>query len=99
MKPKSIKRLNPLFLKIVWEEGREQVLSIQQLRDHCPCAGCSGETVILHEYKAPEPDRNTPGRYELKSIVPVGSYALQFVWGDGHNTGIHTFERLYGEKS
>jgi DUF971 family protein len=91
--------MNPQFLKIVWEDGREQILSIHALRDNCPCAGCSGERIILHEYVPPEPNRDTPGRYELKGISPVGSYALQMSWGDGHATGIYTFELLYQQKS
>jgi DUF971 family protein len=36
----------------------------------------------------------TSGQFELRSIKPVGSYALQFIWGDGHRTGIYTFEYL-----
>src|SRR5436190_5078887 len=96
MKPKSIKKINPQFLKIVWEDEREQILSLLELRDRCPCAGCSGETVILHEYRPPEADRNTPGRYELKNIVTIGAYAVQLFWGDQHQTGIYTFEMLYG---
>jgi DUF971 family protein len=27
-------------------------------------------------------------------VAPVGNYALQFVWSDGHETGIYTFEYL-----
>jgi DUF971 family protein len=30
----------------------------------------------------------------LEKIEPVGSYALQFFWSDGHNTGIYTWEML-----
>ena len=94
MKPTSIKKINKDELRIVWEDKHETTLTLQQLRDACPCAGCSGETLLLHEYKPPEPDRLSPGRYELKSIQPVGSYAVQFTWGDGHNTGIYTFDYL-----
>ena len=35
-----------------------------------------------------------PGQYELQGIEPVGSYALQLVWGDGHRTGIYTYDYL-----
>jgi len=95
MTPKKVTKMNPQFLKIVWEDAREQIFSIQALRDNCPCAGCSGERVLMHEYVPPEPDRSTPGRYDLKGITPVGSYALQLTWGDGHLTGIYTYESLY----
>ena len=35
-----------------------------------------------------------PGEYELNSIQTVGNYALQLIWGDGHQTGIYTFDYL-----
>lgn len=94
MKPTSIKKATGNELKIVWDDGIETRYTLEQLRENCPCAGCSGEKVLLHEYIPPEPDRRTPGRYELKNIQPVGSYALQLTWGDGHNTGIYTYELL-----
>jgi DUF971 family protein len=31
---------------------------------------------------------------ELVQIQPVGRYAVQFAWGDGHSTGIYTYELL-----
>lgn len=94
MKPTNIKKTSPLFLDITWDDGHKQIISIQQLRDRCPCAGCAGETIILHEYRPPEPNRSAPGRYDLTNIIPVGSYAFQIIWGDGHNTGIYTYELL-----
>jgi len=30
----------------------------------------------------------------LSSLTPVGNYALQPNWADGHNYGIWTFDRL-----
>ena|SRR6266849_1790547 len=94
MKPTAIKKISPAELKISWEDGKESIFPIQRLRDNCPCAGCSGETVLLREYHPAEPDRTTPGRYELTAVQLVGSYAIQLTWGDGHNTGIYTFEFL-----
>jgi DUF971 family protein len=94
MRPKNINRISPTEVKIIWDDGKETIHTMERLRDNCPCAGCSGETVLLREYRPPEPDRQATGRYELKAIQPVGSYALQFTWGDGHNTGIYTFEVL-----
>ncbi len=35
-----------------------------------------------------------PGQYELRSVQPVGNYALQMKWGDGHQTGIYTYDYL-----
>lgn len=89
-----MKKISPTELKIVWDSGHESVYTLERLRDLCPCAGCSGESVLLRKYTPPEPDRQTPGRYELVGIQPVGSYAVQLQWADGHQTGIYTWEHL-----
>ena len=44
-------------------------------------------------YKNPEAPLS-PKSFELRRIVSVGGYAVQPVWGDGHNTGIYSFEYL-----
>jgi len=35
-----------------------------------------------------------PGKYVLKGAQQVGYYALQLFWGDGHQTGIYTWDKL-----
>jgi DUF971 family protein len=94
MKPTSIKRSSPTELTFLWDDGHDTKYTFQQLRDLCPCAGCAGETILFREYHAPEQDKSTPGRYTLNNIQPIGSYAIQLTWGDGHNTGIYTYEYL-----
>lgn len=94
MHPTSIKKINPAQLKITWDTAHESVFTLRELRDICPCAACQGEMVLLRAY-VPEPvDRTVPGRYELTGIQPVGSYAIQISWADGHSTGIYTWEHL-----
>jgi DUF971 family protein len=34
-------------------------------------------------------------RVEIRSLEPVGSYAVQPQFSDGHNTGIYSWEYLY----
>ncbi len=70
-------------------------IPLRILRDNCPCASCQGETVLLKTFK-PAPSPELPGKYVLKGAQQVGSYALQVFWGDGHQTGIYTWETLYG---
>ena len=94
MKPKTIKKTAVAELTVVWDDTKTTIFTFEQLRDSCPCAGCAGETVLFQSYIPPEPDRATPGRYILKKIDLVGSYAIQLTWGDGHNTGIYTWEFL-----
>jgi DUF971 family protein len=89
----KIKLLPSQMLSVLWDDGHESVVSLISLRDKCPCAGCQGETVLLKTYK-PEPQPQLPGRYNLTRIEPIGHYAVQISWGDGHSTGIYTWEYL-----
>ena len=94
MRPVSIKKTASAELTITWDDGHVSPYTLEFLRDACPCAGCKGETILMHEYSAPAQDRSTPGRYSLKDAQQVGSYALQLGWGDGHNTGIYSWQYL-----
>jgi len=80
-------------LSIKWDDNHESIISLSKLRDSCPCAGCQGETVLLKTYR-PEPQHHLPGRYNLIGIQQVGHYAIQISWGDGHSTGIYTWDIL-----
>lgn len=86
-----LKDSKTLFIR--WDDGHEEEVSLTTLRDHCPCAGCQGETVLLRTYK-PEPKPDLPGKYNLTGAEPVGNYGLRLTWGDGHDTGIYTWENL-----
>jgi len=93
-KPTSIKRTSDNEITFTWNDGEITIYTFKQLRDSCPCAGCKGETVLFQSTKPnPAPD-DTPGKYELKDIKQVGTYAISITWGDGHSMGIYTFERL-----
>ena len=84
----------PQELAIRWSDGREDFLPLETLRKFCPCAGCLGEKDIFGTtYKAPERPYG-PQAFTLKKLSPVGSYALQPTWGDGHATGLYTWEWL-----
>lgn len=91
--PLKISRTESGGLSLEWPDGFKGTITLKALRDHCPCAGCQGETVLLKTYK-PEPQPDLPGKYELRGMEQVGSYALQVRWGDGHATGLYTGERL-----
>jgi len=93
MIPKQIRLSTPEKLGITWDDGHESEISLQTLRDHCPCAACQGETVLLRTYK-PQQSPALPGKYDLQHLETVGHYALQISWGDGHNTGIYPWQVL-----
>jgi DUF971 family protein len=93
MKPLDLQPIgNELAIK--WEDGQESFISLEQLRRHCPCAGCKGEKDIMGNlYKGPERPYS-PLSFQLQRIEYVGVYAVRPVWADGHTTGLYSFEYL-----
>lgn len=92
MAPKKISRATPQELAIEWDDGHRGRHTLQTLRRYCPCAACAIEAE-KNEANALFPIL-VPGKNELVSIDSVGAYALQFRWGDGHATGIYTYDYL-----
>lgn len=90
----KLKQTSPTEIELSWNDGHESRITLNVLRDSCPCAGCKGETVLFRTYVPPEADTSTPGRYELKGAALVGNYAVKFSWGDGHDVGMYTWEHL-----
>ena len=93
MRPLSIKQTEKDTITFAWDDGVVTSLPIQLLRDECPCAECKGETILLHQI-LPVIQPKKQGHYDVKGIVPVGSYAIQITWGDGHATGLYSWEYL-----
>jgi DUF971 family protein len=77
-------------LRITWKDGRVSEFVPRELRLLCPCAGCVDEMTGVRTLKR---DMVDEGVYPT-AIHYVGRYALQFVWSDGHSTGIYTYEYL-----
>jgi DUF971 family protein len=98
MKPTSIaaSRSNK-ELTILWDDGHASRYPFSLLRAGCPCAECRGghdrmgETPDPLVFEAPSSDSPTT---RLKTIVPVGSYAIAPVWEDGHEAGIYQWRYL-----
>jgi DUF971 family protein len=94
LRPVKFKKVEGEKVLIRWDDDREFTLTMQYLRDRCPCASCAGESVLWREYKPPTLNVLTPGKYDLRSAEVVGDYAIALTWGDGHNTGIYAFDYL-----
>jgi DUF971 family protein len=93
MRPLDIQQIGE-ELAIKWEDGSESYIPLQKLRQACPCAGCKGEMAVMGNlYKGPE-QTLTPAAFRLLRLEQIGTYALQPVWGDGHATGIYSFDYL-----
>ena len=81
-------------LAIKWDDGSESFIKLEALRRHCPCASCKGERDILgNVYKGPDKPL-TPQAFQLLRVAHIGGYAVQPVWGDGHSTGLYSFDYL-----
>lgn len=84
-------------LNIVWSDGEHSAFPFDLLRNACPCAQCRGG----HENMKPEPDPNmfiiplmSATASRLKSLEPVGNYAINIEWEDGHKYGIYNWHYL-----
>jgi len=93
MYPTQIKKEdNKIIIK--WSNDETQELTLQQLRDGCPCVNCKGETVLFESYIPIKTPFKPAGFYEIDKIEAVGNYAVQIKWKDGHDTGIYSWDVL-----
>jgi DUF971 family protein len=81
-------------LAVRWNDGTESFIELELLRRSCPCAACGGEPDVLGRIQRPMVNYE-PASFRLQGFAPVGGYALQFRWADGHNTGIYSFDYLH----
>lgn len=92
--PKDLKvKIAEQRLVIEWKDGKLSEFSLAQLRSVCPCATCRTE----REQQASNPLRilkADPTGVRVTNARLVGSYAIQFDYSDGHNTGIFDFRFL-----
>ena len=76
-------------LEIAFADGRSFRLPYEFLRVYSPSAEVRGH--------GPGQEVLQVGKraVEIRSLEPVGSYAVQPQFSDGHNTGIYSWEYLY----
>jgi DUF971 family protein len=80
-------------LALRWSDGVESYFPFEYLRRNCPCAVCAGETDLLgNVYKGKQ--ELVPASFALKRCGQIGGYAIQPEWGDGHQSGIYSFNYL-----
>jgi DUF971 family protein len=95
LQPTGFKLIDKRDMRISWSDGHITHVPLQRFRDECPCAGCQGESDIFGDIRMPmQLQIAIPGKYELKSLTPVGNYAVAAAWGDGHDSGIYSWEYL-----
>lgn len=89
---KTIQRIGD-ELAVAWSDGTESYLRLGYLRRHCPCAVCGGEPDVMGRVERPAVEYGQ-GSFELAGFEIVGGYAVQPRWGDGHSTGIYSWNYL-----
>jgi len=86
----GISQAGPDTLRIEWKDGHASLYPVRGLRLACRCAACIEEMTgrpILRPEDVPDDVRPV-------NITPVGRYAIQIAWTDGHDSGIYTYEYL-----
>lgn len=75
-------------LEIAWQDGSVQRLGHAFLRASCRCADCQSRQMT-----GALPPASGSGM-RITRIAPVGSYAVQLVFCDGHMRGIYPYAYL-----
>lgn len=90
--PKSVKR-DHNYIRIEWDDGHQSALEMAYLRRKCPCVMCKGAELRTPDGGVELPSfQNKP--LDIVASAPVGNYAVNFRFNDGHDTGIYSFEHL-----
>ena len=83
------------LLRINWSDNVSTLVSWRTLRLNCPCAACGEERKKPADpFKVLTPEQVAAGPPAPLAMKPVGHYAYQISWNDGHDTGIYTLESL-----
>lgn len=76
-------------VEVVFDDQKHFVFTCEFLRVHSPSAEVRGHGVgegVLVTHKE---------NVNIVGIDPIGNYAVKFIFDDGHNTGIYSWQYLY----
>jgi DUF971 family protein len=76
-------------LEISFDDGKTFNLPCEFLRVHSPSAEVRGHGPGQETLQAGKKN------VEIKAVEPVGNYAVQLAFSDGHNTGLYSWDLLY----
>ena len=100
--PKSVKvhKTEGTGMDIEWKDGHRSAYTFPYLRDACPCALCNEERAKEHR-RPGDPLKAIAGALPMfkalarpTDVEAVGKYAIRFVWNDGHQHGIFSWDYL-----
>ena len=77
------------MLELEFDDGSEGALSAEFLRVHSPSAEVRGHASGQEVLQTGKQD------VSVSDIKPIGHYAVQLVFDDGHDSGIFTWPYLY----
>jgi len=95
--PVGLEKTDTHGLRILWSDGQSFEIPFGKLRGACPCATCKekrageasrpkGSLSILSAAEAVPLD--------IAQMRPVGNYAYNIAFSDGHSSGLFTMELL-----
>ena len=86
---------------IAWADGHASHFEFAYLREQCPCATCNDERIKKESLGEASPAfASSPAlpmfkpKVKAQSATPVGQYAIQLSFSDGHSTGIYSYDHL-----
>ena len=96
-------------LVVHWSDGVQQSIKFRKLRDCCPCAHCVDKRTRSAEPQSDlpnaEPEKpkslqlnvlsaNQLKPLDISAMKPVGNYAYNIEFSDGHSSGLYPFAFL-----
>jgi len=96
--PVRLEKTGSRELCIEWNDGVTQLISFRKLRDGCQCATCMDKRMKEQKNEnrggLPVLSAAEARPLDIEKMLPVGNYAYNIQFSDGHSTGIFTFELL-----
>ena len=77
-------------LEIAFDDGKSFRLECELLRVYSPSAEVRGHGRGQEVLQTGKKD------VEITAVEPVGNYAVRLVFSDGHDTGLYSWDYLYG---
>ncbi len=77
-------------LEIAFDDGKSFRVECELLRVYSPSAEVRGHGPGQEVLQSGKKD------VEITAVEPVGNYAVRLVFSDGHDTGLYSWDYLYG---
>lgn len=97
LQPVALSLIDDVSLQITWSDGAVLRTRIAVLREACPCATCREK----QRAAADKPKGRLPvlapaeaRPLKITRMTPVGNYAYNIDFSDGHGSGLFTMEIL-----